>query len=66
MSKDNWKGRGNRRTSAYNIYNRTRFDFPDSKWAKYARGRLTDKKFAKLIEVDKEMRERHIESLRKR
>ena len=61
-----WRSRGHHIGSAYKLYNRTRFDYPDSKWAKYARGRLTDKVFARLIEIDREMRERQLEGLKYR
>jgi len=61
-----YRTRGSHIGSAYKLYNRTRFDYPDSKWAKYARGRLTDKVFARLIEIDQEMRERQLEGLKYR
>ena len=35
---------------AYQLYRRVTFDFPDSKWAKYARGRLADPAFEDIIE----------------
>jgi len=61
-----YRTRGSHIGSAYKLYNRTRFDYPDSKWAKYARGRLTDKVFARLIEIDREMRERQLEGMKTR
>ena len=49
---------------AYQLYRRITFDFPDSKWAKYARGRLADPAFARIIEIEKQERERLIEALK--
>jgi len=51
-------------TEAYQLYRRITFDFPDSKWAKYARGRLADPAFARIIEIEKQERERLIEALK--
>ncbi|MFT5854184.1 MAG: outer membrane protein assembly factor BamD (BamD/ComL family), partial [Verrucomicrobiales bacterium] len=64
MSEGNYKGRGNAMGKAYQIYRRTTFDFPDSKWAKYARGRLADPVFARIIELETLERERMIETLK--
>lgn len=50
--------------AAYQLYRRVTFDFPDSKWAKYARGRLADPAFARIIEIEKLERERLIEALK--
>ena len=49
---------------AYKLYRRVTFDFPDSKWAKYARGRLSDPAFERIIQVENEARERMIEALK--
>jgi hypothetical protein len=50
--------------TAYETYRRVTFDFPDSLWAKYARGRLADPVFAKMIELENLQRERMIEALK--
>jgi len=42
---------------AYREYRRVTYDFPDSKWAKYARGRLADPAFSKTVEKDNERRQ---------
>lgn len=63
MSESNWKGRGQRIREAYELYRRVTFDFPDSKWAKFARGRLADPTFERIIAEEKKARERMIESL---
>ena len=49
---------------AYQLYRRVTFDFQDSKWAKYARGRLADPAFARIIELERIERERMIEALK--
>ena len=59
-----WRGRGDGINNAYKIYRRVTFDFPDSKWAKHARGRLSDPAFAKIIEAETKARERMVESLK--
>ncbi|MGB0766604.1 MAG: tetratricopeptide repeat protein [Phycisphaeraceae bacterium] len=63
-----WQGISNERIAqteqAYQLYRRTTFDFPDSVWAKQARGRLADPVFAKFIEIEKKSRERMLEALR--
>ncbi|MBT7958234.1 MAG: hypothetical protein HN759_02775, partial [Akkermansiaceae bacterium] len=64
MSEGNYRGRGNAMNDAYKLYRRITFDFPDSKWAKYARGRLSDPAFERIIQVEKEARERMIEALK--
>ena len=64
MSEGNYKGRGKGMGEAYQTYRRVTFDFPDSKWAKYARGRLADPVFARIIELEKLERERMIEQLK--
>jgi tetratricopeptide (TPR) repeat protein len=63
MSTESWKGRGRSLNAAYQMYRRVTFDFPDSKWAKYARGRLADPFFANIIETERLGRERMIEAL---
>ncbi|MEM7394995.1 MAG: tetratricopeptide repeat protein, partial [Verrucomicrobiota bacterium] len=65
MVEGNYKGRGNALQQAYQTYRRTTFDFPDSKWAKHARGRLADPVFARIIELEQKERERMLESLKK-
>ncbi|HSG33256.1 MAG TPA: tetratricopeptide repeat protein, partial [Sphingomonadaceae bacterium] len=64
MSKDNYKGIGAAMQKAYQLYRRVTFDFPDSIWAKYARGRLADPAFARIIELETKERERMIETLK--
>ena len=46
------------RGKAYEAYNRTTFEFPDSKWAKYARGRLTQSSFEKIAKAERLRRKR--------
>ncbi|MFT5042460.1 MAG: tetratricopeptide (TPR) repeat protein, partial [Hyphomicrobiaceae bacterium] len=64
-----WSGLSHERLNstedAYQIYRRTTFDFPDSIWAKYSRGRLADPVFEKIIEREELARERLLESLKK-
>jgi tetratricopeptide (TPR) repeat protein len=50
---------------AYEMYRRITFDFPDSIWAKYGRGRLADPVFERIIEQEELARERMLESLKK-
>ena len=57
--------RGDDLQTAYEIYRRTTFDFPDSVWAKYSRGRLADPAFARIIKMEEEARERLLEGLKK-
>ena len=64
MTQDNYKGRGAALQSAYQSYRRVTFDFPDSKWAKMARGRLADAVFAKTIALEEEARTLMLESLK--
>jgi tetratricopeptide (TPR) repeat protein len=59
-----WKSRGQAQLAAYQIYRRVTFDFPDSKWAKYSRGRLADPVFARIIEQEAEGREKMLEALK--
>jgi tetratricopeptide (TPR) repeat protein len=49
---------------AYQLYRRVTFDFPDSLWAKYARGRLADPAFERIVELETKERERMIEALK--
>lgn len=63
-SEENWRQRGEGLNNAYQIYRRVTFDFPDSKWAKFARGRLADPTFAKLAGQEAAERERMIEALK--
>ena len=64
MSLANYKGRGHGMQQAYQLYRRVTFDFPDSLWAKYARGRLADPVFESIIKRETEERERMIEALK--
>jgi len=64
MGTGNYKGIGNARQEAYETYRRVTFDFPDSKWAKKARGRLSDAAFAKIIETEEFKRERMLEAIK--
>jgi outer membrane protein assembly factor BamD (BamD/ComL family) len=64
MSEDNYRGRGEAINTAYTTYRRVTFDFPDSIWAKYSRGRLADPAFERLVKEENEARERMIDSLK--
>jgi outer membrane protein assembly factor BamD (BamD/ComL family) len=64
MGEANYQGRGDAIRQAYELYRRVTFDFPDSIWAKYARGRLADPVFARIIEIETQERERMIEALK--
>ncbi|MFN4982126.1 MAG: hypothetical protein ACK5GR_01130 [Akkermansiaceae bacterium] len=64
MSEDNYRGRGEAMETAYEVYRRVTFDFPDSIWAKYSRGRLADPAFEKRIQEENKARERMIEALK--
>jgi len=44
------------RKKAYEAYNRTTFEFPDSTWAKRARGRLTQSSFEKIAAAERKRR----------
>ena len=63
-----WMGisqeRLNDHREAYEIYRRVTFDFPDSVWAKQARGRLADPAFAEIIRQEELIRERMLEALK--
>jgi len=59
-----WRTDGRNRREAYQTYRRVTFDFPDSVWAKQARGRLADPFFADIIEKEKKARERMLEALK--
>ncbi len=61
---DNYRARGTALEEAYQTYRRVTFDFPDSIWAKYSRGRLADPIFEKLVTLENEERERMIDSLK--
>lgn len=63
MTEDNYRCRGAAVQDAYQTYRRVTFDFPDSKWAKFARGRLADPVFARIIEEEEKARERLLETL---
>ncbi|HLP78148.1 MAG TPA: tetratricopeptide repeat protein [Candidatus Paceibacterota bacterium] len=64
MSEDNYRGRGDAIKQAYQLYRRVTFDFPDSIWAKYSRGRLADPVFAEIIAAEELEREIMIESIK--
>jgi len=64
MSKDSWKSRGQGMQEAYQLYRRVTFDFPDTKWAKYARGRLADPAFADIIKKENDAREKMLDALK--
>ncbi len=64
LAEDNYRARGAAMRSAYELYRRVTFDFPDGNWAKYARGRLADPAFARIIAEEKTERERMIEGLK--
>jgi len=51
---------------AYKLYRRVTFDFPDSLWAKHARGRLADPVFATIIEKEEKERQMLLDSLKKK
>ncbi len=55
---------GNQLEEAYQLYRRITYDFPDSQWAKYARGRLADPAFESRILRDNEARQRMIDSIK--
>jgi TolA-binding protein len=57
------RGEGDMGT-AYQLYRRVTFDFPDCIWAKYARGRLADPAFEKIIAADQQARGMMIEALK--
>jgi tetratricopeptide (TPR) repeat protein len=59
-----YKTSGNAKQEAYETYRRVTFDFPDSKWAKYARGRLSDAAFARIIETEEENRTALLEAMK--
>lgn len=61
---DNYRGRGAALQEAFKTYRRVTFDFPDSIWAKYSRGRLADPVFEKLVALENQEREGMIEALK--
>lgn len=63
-SVENYKARGAALEEAYKTYRRVTFDFPDSIWAKYSRGRLADPVFEKLVMIENQERDRMIEALK--
>ena len=65
-SKEDYRTRGKMIREAYQMYRRITFDFPDSIWAKRARGRLADPVFERIIEVENEARERLLEAMKNR
>ena len=65
-SKEDYRTRGKMIREAYQMYRRITFDFPDSIWAKRARGRLADPVFERIIEVENLARERLLEAMKYR
>jgi TolA-binding protein len=64
MAESNWKGRGISINAAYKLYRRVTFDFPDGLWAKYARGRLADPAFEKIVAAEQKEREMMINAIK--
>lgn len=69
LSYERWAGtdrdrQGNAIGKAYQSYRRVTYDFPDSKWAKQARGRLADPVFAKIMEAEELARQRMLDGLK--
>ena len=64
VAEQDWDTRGKNIGGAFKLYQRIKFDFPDSIWAKRARGRLADPAFAKIIEQDQLDRKRMIDALK--
>jgi hypothetical protein len=64
MSEADYGRRGGAMETAYEVYRRVTFDFPDSIWAKYSRGRLADPAFESRVAIENEARERMINSLK--
>jgi len=44
--------KANQLTDAYQVFKKLTWDYPESKWAKYARGRLTDDALLRVAEQD--------------
>jgi TolA-binding protein len=65
-SESDYRTRGKMVTEAYQMYRRITFDFPDSIWAKRARGRLADPVFERIIQQENEARQRLLESMKNR
>ncbi len=63
-SEDNWRARGQAHRAAYQLYRRVTFDYPDSNWAKFARGRLADPAFERMVREEAEKRANMIEALK--
>ncbi len=63
MPESNWKGRGDLMNAAYKLYRRITFEYPDSIWAKRARGRLVDPAFAGIAQADADARQKMIDAL---
>ncbi|NQW46992.1 MAG: tetratricopeptide repeat protein, partial [Planctomycetes bacterium] len=64
VPESDWKTGGDNINNAYKLYQRIKFDFPDSIWAKRARGRLADPAFATIIEQDQLIRKQMIDALK--
>ena len=64
MSKDNYRGQGENMDAAFKLYRRVTFDFPDGNWAKYARGRLADPAFEKMVSEESKAREGMINAIK--
>ena len=65
-SESDYRTRGKMVREAYQMYRRVTFDFPDSIWAKRARGRLADPVFERIIQEENEARQRLLESMKNR
>jgi len=65
-SEGDYRTRGTMIREAYQMYRRITFDFPDSIWAKRARGRLADPVFERIIQQENEARERLLEAMKNR
>lgn len=64
MPEADYKSQGAAINNAYKTYRRVTYDFPDSKYAKTARGRLSDPVFAKIIEDEDRMRQRMLDAIK--
>ena len=62
-----YKGRHliSKQQRAVQLYNRVRYEYSSSKWAKYARGRLVDPGLEKAIEAEELRKERMLEAMEK-
>jgi len=63
VAESDWATKGNLTGEAYRLYRRITFDFPDSIWAKRARGRLADPAFEGVTAKDADTRQKMIDAL---